>query len=35
MAGPGFTFVEAINEVVETIGEFPMSGITKPSALNP
>lgn len=35
MAGPGFTFVEAINEVVETIGEFPMSGVLKPSALNP
>ncbi|MBN30336.1 MAG: hypothetical protein CMB34_06710 [Euryarchaeota archaeon] len=35
MAGPGFTFVEAINEVVETIGEFPMSGATKPSGLTP
>ena len=35
MAGPGFTFVEAINEVVETIGEFPMSGVVKPSDLSP
>lgn len=35
MAGPGFTFVQAINEVVETIGEFPMSGVVKPSDLNP
>ena len=26
MAGNGTTLVEAINEVVETIGEFPMSG---------
>ncbi len=31
----GFTFVEAINEVVETIGEFPMGGATKPSDLSP
>jgi hypothetical protein len=28
----GMTMVEAINEVVETITEFPMSGATKPSA---
>lgn len=28
----GMTFVDAINELVETIGEFPMSGTTKPSA---
>lgn len=32
MAGPGYTFVEGINELVETIGEFPMTGSTKPSA---
>tara|TARA_Y100000114_G_scaffold1489_3_gene1239 strand:+ start:860 stop:1504 length:645 start_codon:yes stop_codon:yes gene_type:complete len=32
MAGSGYTFVEAINEVVEVIGEFPMTGNTKPSA---
>lgn len=31
MAQMGMTFVDAINEVVETIFEFPMSGITKPS----
>lgn len=28
----GMTFVDGINEVVETIFEFPMSGIIKPSA---
>ena len=28
----GMTFVDAINELVETIGEFPMAGSTKPSA---
>jgi len=28
----GMTFVDAINELVETIGEFPMAGTTKPSA---
>lgn len=32
MAGPGYTFVDGINEIVETVGEFPMSGGTKPSA---
>jgi hypothetical protein len=29
----GYTFVQAINEIVEVVGEFPMSGTTKPSAL--
>ena len=28
----GYTFVQAINEIVETVGEFPMSGTAKPSA---
>ena len=28
----GYTFVQAINEIAETVGEFPMSGTTKPSA---
>jgi len=32
MAGPGYTFIEGINELVEAVGEFPMSGATKPSA---
>ncbi len=32
MAGPGYTFIDGINELVETTGEFPMSGVTKPSA---
>ena len=32
MAGPGYTFIDGINELVETVGEFPMSGGTKPSA---
>lgn len=32
MAGPGYTFIDGINELVETVGEFPMSGVTKPSA---
>jgi len=31
MAQMGMTFVDGINEVVETILEFPMSGTTKPS----
>lgn len=31
MAGNGFSFVDAINELVETIGEFPMTGSAKPS----
>lgn len=31
----GMTFVDAINELVETIGEFPMAGVTKPSAQAP
>ena len=31
MAGPGYTFIEGINELVEAVGEFPMSGATKPS----
>jgi len=31
MAQMGMTFVDGINEVVETILEFPMSGIIKPS----
>lgn len=30
----GYTFVQAINEIVEVVGEFPMTGNTKPSALN-
>jgi hypothetical protein len=30
----GMTFVDAINEVVETILEFPMSGTIKPSGLS-
>ena len=35
MAAAGMNIVEAINELVETIGEFPMSGTTVPSALSP
>lgn len=35
MATTGMTFVEAINELVETINEFPMSGSAKPSAADP
>lgn len=31
MAGPGYTFIDGINELVEAVGEFPMSGVTKPS----
>ena len=31
----GYTFVAALNEVVETVGEFPMAGSTKPSAQTP
>jgi len=31
MAITGMSFVEAINELVETVNEFPMSGSTKPS----
>jgi hypothetical protein len=33
MAGTGYTFVQAINEIVEVVGEFPMTGSIKPSAL--
>jgi len=32
MAGPGYTFIDGVNELVETIGEFPMTGSTRPSA---
>lgn len=32
MAGPGYTFVDGVNELAETIGEFPMTGTAKPSA---